>query len=707
MKNLGLSYDWSRMVQTHKPEYYKWDQWIFLKLYEKGLAYRKKSPVNWCPKCNTVLANEQVNGGKCWRHDDTNVKVKHLEQWFFKTTEYAEELINDLDKLDDWPPLIKNLQRNWISKSEGTKVIFKIGEENWNVFTTRADTLMGVTFLVISAQHPNLMDIVSNDEVKEVEKFLDRLKSTKQEDIDQLEKEGVFTGSYAIHPITEEKIPVWTGNFVLAEYGGGMVMAVPAHDKRDYDFSKKYNIPLISVIVKDKASIKSYLMGGNDIEDSDLLKLHIKIIEKTKDGDRKIEIPEQHLKEYEKLIENKLSKGFWNEYIGRETVFMFKHKNGKFERIILDKKTQKRIDDLAAEFTNNSTGENVWKWLADNSFYNNLLIHEENGILVNSDNFNGLTSEEAKEHISVYLKEKGLGEKTVNYKLRDWLISRQRFWGTPIPVVYCDKCGITAEIEKNLPILLPENIKFNSAENPLKTNEKFINCKCPKCGAKAKRETDTMDTFVNSSWYFLRYLDNKNEKEIFSKKNAEYWAPIDLYIGGKEHACLHLIYIRFYTKFLRDLGLVKFDEPAKRLFNQGILGGPDGERMSKSRGNVVLPETISEKYGIDVARFFLMSIASPDKDILWNDYGIEGSYKFIKRVMDYFDIVKFGKSDEKTEHKINKAIKKISENIEYLNYNLAIINLRELFESLTEEISKKDLGKCITLLSLFCPHISE
>jgi len=707
MKDLGLSYDWTREIETHKPKYYKWDQWIFLKMFEKDLAYRKKSPVNWCLECSTVLANEQVIGGKCWRHEDTNVQIKYLEQWFLKTTAYAEELLEGLDKLDDWPELIKTLQKNWIAKSEGINIKFNINGENWNVFTTRADTLMGVTFLVISAQHPKLIGLVTKEERREVEKFLNKIKSAKQEDIAQLEKEGVFTGSYAVHPITKEKIPVWTGNFVLAEYGSGMVMAVPAHDLRDFEFAKKYRIPIIRVISKENAPIRSFLMGAKEISDKELEGLGIKIIGKTKDEDRKIEIPEKNLKEYEKLIEDKLSTGFWNEYIGKEIVFMFKHENGKVERIILNKETENKIDTLAGEFSEASDEPSVWKWLADNSFYTDLIVHENFGYLENSGNFDWLSSEEAKEHITIYLKEKKLGEKTTNYKLRDWLISRQRFWGTPIPIIYCEKCGIIPVPEKDLPVILPEDIKFNSVENPLNVYEKFVNCKCYKCGGKARRETDTMDTFVNSSWYYLRYTDSKNDKEIFKTKNAEYWTPVDLYIGGKEHACLHLIYIRFYTKFLRDLGLIKIDEPAKRLFNQGVLAGTDGEKMSKSKGNVILPEIVSEKYGMDVARAFLVSIASPNKDIVWSESGIEGSWRFIKKIIDYFDNVKIGKSSEKTQHKINKAIKQVSENIEYLNYNLVVINLREVFENFEENMAKEDLEKFVKLLSPICPHIAE
>lgn len=593
MKELGLSFDWSREVETHKPEYYRWDQWMFLKMFEKGLAYKKNAPVNWCPKCNTVLANEQVVGGMCWRHEDTHVEVKHLEQWFFKTTHYANELYDGLNKLDGWPELIKKLQRNWIGKSHGSEVIFKINSEGWPVFTTRPDTLMGVTFVVVSAQHPKLMELVTKEQKNEVEAFLDKLHSVKQEDIDQMEKEGVFTGSYAIHPLTGEKIPIWAGNFVVADYGSGMVMAVPAHDQRDFEFAKKYGIPIKQVI------------GTHECYD-------------------------------------------W--------------KKGAY------------------------TG-----W----------------GNLVNSGKFDGLKSEEAKEKITSELNKMGLGKKVVNFRLRDWLISRQRFWGTPIPIIYCDKCGVVPVPEKDLPVILPEKIKFEGIENPLTRHKPFFEVKCPKCGGKGRRETDTMDTFVNSSWYYLRYCDPHNDKKIFDSKKVEYWCPIDMYIGGKEHACLHLIYIRFYTKFLRDLGLLSFDEPAVRLFNQGFLLGPDGEKMSKSKGNVVLPEVVSDKYGMDAARLFLVSIASPDKDINWSDQGAEGSSRFVKKLFEYIKSVKIGKTSPRIESKLNKTIKEVGENIEKMEYNFAVIKIRDLIESLEPEIAKKDLESALKLLSPFCPHICE
>ena len=596
-KALGLTYDWSRMVETHKPDYYKWDQWIFLKMFEKGLAYKKNSAVNWCSKCNTVLANEQVHDGKCWRHENTNVEIKHLEQWFFKTTNYADELYEDLNVLQDWPERIKIMQRNWIGKSNGTEILFEINGKKWPIFTTRSDTIFGVTFMVVSAQHPNLNELITKEQKKEVDNFLKKLKSTSEKDLANFEKEGVFTGSYAINPMTKEKVPVYAGNFVVADYGSGMVMAVPAHDQRDFDFAKKYNIP-IKIVIQ----------------------------------------PEEHLSP---------------------------------ERMV-------------GAYTNS-------------------------GRLVNSGNFNELLNDEAKEHITKFLESKKLGKKVVNFKLRDWLISRQRFWGTPIPIIYCDKCGAVPVPEKDLPVVLPENIKFTNERNPLINDKKFVEVKCPKCGGKGRRETDTMDTFVNSSWYLLRYCDAKNNKEIFDKKKAKYWMPVDFYIGGAEHACMHLIYFRFYTKFLRDLGLIDFDEPTFHLFNQGMVHGEDGAVMSKSLGNVVDPLDIINKYSADTLRMFLVSVAAPDKDSSWSNTGIESMHKFLNKFINFALEIKKGKSSEKMESKLNRLIKEVTYDIEQMQYNLSIIKIRQFidFASDEKEISKKDLEKIIKLISIFCPHTAE
>ncbi len=594
-KALGNSYDWSRVIASHEPDYYKWNQYFFLKLFEKGLAYRKKAPVNWCNKCESVLANEEAEGGKCWRCGEEVVK-KDMEQWFFKITTYADKLLEDLNDID-WPEQIKTMQRNWIGRSEGVEINFEINNKKWPVFTTRPDTIFGVTFLVISAKHPKLFEIITEKQKKEVEKFLKKIEMLEksEEGINELDKQGIFTGSYAINPMTKEKVPVYAGNFVVADYASGMVMAVPAHDQRDFEFADKYKIPMKIVIQ-----------------------------------------PEKHLA------------------------------------------PERMVEAYAGE-----------------------------GRLVNSGEFDGLFSDEAKEHITKSLELKKLGKRTVNYKIRDWMISRQRYWGTPIPVIYCEKCGIVPVSEKELPVLLPEKVDFNSAGNPISSNKTFLNVKCPKCGKKGVRETDTMGGFVDSSWYFLRYCDPKNKSKPFDIKKTDYWMPVDQYIGGAEHAVMHLMYARFFVKALKDLGIVKFNEPFRKLFNQGIVY-KDGAKMSKSGGNVVYQTDISNKYGIDTARLFLMSVSSPDKQMEWNDEGVEGSYKFIRKLFDYFENVKIKKeSDDKTENKLNKTIKQVGEQIENFEYNLAIIGIRTLFDSLPKEISKSVLEKSLKLLHPFCPHTTE
>jgi leucyl-tRNA synthetase len=596
MKEIGLSYDWSKTVATLDPEYYKWNQFWFLKFLESGLIYRKKAPVNWCPKCNTVLANEQVHNGKCWRHEDTEVQIKHLEQWYIRTTKYAEELLDKVDKLE-WPEKIKLMQKNWIGKSHGTEINFDINGKKWPIFTTRPDTIYGVTFMVISAQHTRLMELVTDKQKKEVEKFLKKLKSVSEKELEDMEKEGVFTGSYAINPITKEKVPVYAGNFVVADYGAGMVMAVPAHDQRDFEFAKKYEISIKVVI----------------------------------------------------------------DPIGQEI---------------------EKPNKMTHAYT-------------------------EKGNLINSGKFTGVNNEEAKKKITEYLEKEKLGKSVIQFKLRDWGFSRQRYWGTPIPIINCSKCGLVPVPEKDLPVKLPDKVEFGKG-NPLETNEKWINVKCPKCKGNAKREPDTMDTFFDSSWYFLRYPDNKNKEKPFDKKLIDKWLPVDQYIGGAEHACMHLIYARFFVKALRDLGYVGFDEPFLKLFNQGMLHGPDGEKMSKSKGNVINPDEVSKKYGMDAARFFLLSLAAPEKDRDWSEEGIQGSFRLIRNILDKFENIKISKkTDAKTDSKLNKTIKEVTEYIENFKYNLAIIKIRELFEYLPDEISKEVLEKSLKILSPFCPHISE
>jgi len=602
-KELGLSYDWDRLVKTCVPEYYRWNQYFFLKFMEKGLVYRKEASVNWCPKCNTVLANEQVHGGNCWRHEDTPVEPKSLEQWFIRTTDYADELLRDIEKLD-WPKRIKMMQENWIGRSEGTLLTFKIVNEDGSdakktisTFTTRPDTVYGISYLVIAAEHPIIKELTAGTKYeKPVKDFVESVKKVSVIDrtAEGKPKNGMFLGKYFINPFNGEKCPLWVADYALYDYGTGAVMAVPAHDQRDFEFAKKYNLPIKVVISPSDWELKA----------------------------------------------------------------------DKMSRAFVDK-----------------------------------------GVLVNSGDFDGMDNSDAMSDITKYAEKKGFGKKTINYKLKDWLISRQRYWGTPIPIIYCDKCGIVPVPEKDLPVTLPLDVKFGEG-NPLATNKDFLKVKCPKCGKDGRRETDTMDTFFDSSWYFLRYTDSKNSKIPFDKKKAEHWLPVDLYIGGAEHACMHLIYARFFVKALRDFGFIALDEPFTKLFNQGMLH-KEGVVMSKSKGNVVLPEEISKTHGIDTARLFLVSIASPDKDLEWSDEGINGSLRFINRVVSFVESWKPGKMSKLNESKFNRLLKEYDDDIENLRYNLAVIKLKDMFASLESGCSKKDLEVFTRALSPICPHLAE
>ncbi len=528
MLELGLSYDWNREVATSSEEYYRWNQWIFLKFYERGLVYRRNAPVNWCPQCQTVLANEQVIDGKCWRHLDTPVDIRPLEQWFLKITAYADELLNDLDnKLSDWPSAVTSQQRNWIGRSEGALVRFKIEEtgEDLPIFTTRPDTLFGVTFMVMAPEHPKVKELVAGTKLEaEVQAFVNRivLEDKEHRTDEGRPKEGIFIGRHAINPVNGDRIPIYIANFVLMEYGTGAIMAVPAHDQRDFEFAKKYDIP-VRVVIQSEQKLDPATMTA---------------------------------------------------------------------------------------------------------------AYVEPGEMVNSKQFSGMKSEAAKVAITQWLAEQGFGEKTVQFRLRDWLISRQRFWGTPIPFVYCDKCGIQAVNESELPIRLPKNAKFGGKGNPLTSVPEWLDAKCPQCGGAARRETDTMDTFFDSSWYFLRFTDARNAQAPFATSAADRWMPVDQYVGGIEHAILHLLYARFFTKGLRDLGLVHVDEPFRALLAQGMVT-KDRKKMSKSIGNVVDPGEIIQKYGADTARLYILFAAPPEKQLDWSDDSVEGCSRFLNRMWRY------------------------------------------------------------------------
>lgn len=634
MKNtlikMGISYDWEREISTGQPDYYKWTQWIFLQLYKKGLAYRKKAVVNWCPSCSTVLANEQVVEGKCERCGAEVIK-KELSQWFFKITKYTQRLLDDMKLLEEWPERVLTMQRNWIGRSEGASIEFPIKGSNKTipVFTTRPDTLYGATYFLLAPEHPLVEEIIKDSPYKvEVQSFVKEVE--KESAIDRisaaLEKRGCFTGKYVINPVNDEEIPIWVANYVLMEYGTGAVMAVPAHDQRDFEFAKKYDLP-IRVVIQPK-----------DIE-------------------------------------------------------------------VLSEPIEAAFD-----------GE---------------------GIMVNSGQFNGLPSAKALEDIVDYLVKKGSGKREINYRLRDWLISRQRYWGAPIPIVYCSNCGMVPVPEEDLPVLLPEDVDFRpTGMSPLASSEKFINTVCPKCVKKAQRETDTMDTFVCSSWYYLRYCSPQIDTAPFDTEELRYWMPVDQYIGGVEHAILHLLYSRFFTKALYDMGFVNFEEPFKRLFTQGMVC-KDGAAMSKSKGNVVTPGDIISQYGVDATRAMILFASPPEVDMEWTDKGMEGAFRFLNRVwrliynnLDYLGKLK-GKEEiyfekisdkaKKLRQKTHQTIKKVTEDIEQrFHFNTAISAIMELVNEvykfkLEEEhreegdilVLREALETIVRLLSPITPHLSE
>ncbi|HAT4227609.1 Leucine--tRNA ligase [Clostridium perfringens] len=616
LKAMGAMFNWENEVVTCSPEYYKWTQWLFLKLYEKGLAYRKKAPVNWCPSCQTVLANEQVVDGACERCS-TEVTKKDLTQWFFKITDYADELLDKLDGLD-WPEKTVSMQKHWIGRSTGSQVNFKVKDSNLNfdVFTTRVDTLCGVSYVVLAPENPLVDEIVSAEQKEAVENYKEEAK--KQSDIERQsisrEKTGVFTGAYAIHPLTGKKVPIWVGDYVLATYGTGAVMAVPAHDERDFAFAEKFNLPINRVI-------------------------------EAKDGS--------------------------------ETNLPFC----------------------------------------------------EHGILVNSGEFDGLTTDEAKEKIVEKLASMGLGEKKVNFRLRDWLVSRQRYWGAPIPVVYCEECGIVPVPESQLPVELPYDVEFApDGKSPLAKSEAFVNTTCPHCGKPAKRETDTLDTFVCSSWYYLRYPDNKNTEAPFNPELINKMLPVDKYVGGPEHACMHLLYARFITKALRDMGYLNFDEPFTSLTHQGLILGPDGLKMSKSKGNTISPDDYIKEYGADVFRMYLMFGFAYTEGGAWSDDGIKSVNRFVERIERIIDTareaISKGENNKTTMDKAEKelnywrhnTIKSVTDDTDKLQFNTAIARMMEFINALSKYTQEKEMNldflkdvvsDYLRLLAPFAPHFSE
>ncbi len=630
-KRFGFSYDWRREISTCEPEYYRWNQWFFLRMLERGLAYRKRSVVNWCPKCQTVLANEQVVDGCCWQHDDTAVEAKEIEQWFLRTTHYADALLDDMNELEgSWPERVLTMQRNWIGKSRGTRVKFAIEGEDQGleIFTTRVDTIFGVTAIFLSPAHPMLPRLLAGRPgAAQLEEKASRLRQTilRGADLGTAKKEGFFTGRFAINPFSGERVAIWVANFVLAEYGTGAVMAVPAHDQRDFEFAQTFEMSFPVVIQPE---------NGPELT----------------------------------------------------------------------------ADRMTEAFT-------------------------EYGRLVNSGPYSGLTSEQAQQKMAEDAKAKGIGQAEITYRLKDWGISRQRYWGTPIPIIYCPEHGIVPVPDDQLPVRLPENVVITGqGQSPLANVPGFLNTTCPKCGGPAKRETDTMDTFIDSSWYFFRYTDPRNDQAPFGKAEASYWFPIDQYIGGIEHAILHLIYSRFFCKMMRDLGLVTFREPVRRLFSQGMVL-KDGAKMSKSKGNLVGAIDMAEKYGCDTARMYTLFAAPPEKDLEWSEQGIEGCARFLNRVFRLVDrhaaelagvsAASLGAaSSEPTvkekalRRKTHQTLRRVTQDFEARwHFNTSVALIMELVnglyaaEPLTQDarpaVAKEALEALVLMLAPMAPHLAE
>ncbi|HWS16403.1 MAG TPA: leucine--tRNA ligase, partial [Candidatus Elarobacter sp.] len=638
MKRLGFAYDWSREIATCLPEYYKWNQWFFLKLYEKGLAYRKKSRVNWCPECATVLANEQVVDGCCWRHEETQVETRDLEQWFVRTTNYSEELLAGLDKLEGWPEKVRTMQRNWIGRSEGALVDFKVDRavaatDKITVFTTRIDTIYGATSIQLAPEHPMVAEFVGNDphlHSKVEDLIRDQARAREAGELGAIEKHGVFTGRYACNPFNQEQVPIWVANYILMDYGTGAIMSVPAHDERDYEFAQKYDLEARIVILPRRTGPPAA--------------------------------------------------------------------SGQREQPVLP-------------------------------------YTEKDSLLINSGEFSELSNHEAIEKMTAFAEKNGFGKRTITYRLKDWGISRQRYWGTPIPMLYCETCGIMPVPEKDLPVLLPENVDITlQGGSPLGRVPEFVNATCPKCGGQARRETDTMDTFVDSSWYFYRYTNAQLADRPLDTATVDYWFPIDQYIGGVEHAILHLIYSRFWTKFMRDLGIVHNGEPATRLFTQGMVI-KDGAKMSKSKGNVVSPDDMVAKFGADSTRMYSLFATSPDRELDWQEAGVEGVHRFLGRAYRFVmrnagaagkassgngaRSLELSSKARQIERKLHQTIKRISEDFQgRWHFNTSVAAIMEFVNQLygaEDEISSGKFPatlladvqrRLVLLIAPFAPYLA-
>ncbi len=732
LSSMGAMFDWEREAISCLPGYYRWDQWFFLKLYDLGLAYRKEAAVDFCPNCNTTLAREQVWGED--RHCErcgTPVVKKELAQWFWRITEYAEELL-DFSGVD-WPDRVVTMQTNWIGRSEGADVVFPTEEDDViQVFTTRPDTLWGATFMVLAPEHPLVDKLTTKGRRDAVEVY--KAEASRRTEIERLstekEKTGIFTGAYAINPVNKKRIPIWIADYVMMTYGTGAIMAVPAHDERDFQFALKHGLPIIPVIDRPDGKAKSSVArdamaagfvealtdAGIPFEEQDRT-IHVTLDENKGEVHRYVELAQEHIQA-----------GFCTEIVGARWLFIFSNNVVSFDSIAAGQKILTRCQEMNPGLADKRT---VMEMLWDVPFYRDLLFHAEHGTMINSGPFTGTPGDVAVETVTGWLEEEGIGESAVNYRLRDWLISRQRYWGAPIPIVYCEECGTVPVPYEDLPVELPKDAEFlPTGESPLRHHEEFLHTTCPECGGPATRETDTMDTFVDSSWYQYAYLSPYYKKgeplradsTPFDPEEAEYWMPVDVYTGGIEHATMHLIYTRFFTKVMRDIGLVGFDEPMKVLRNQGIILGEDGEKMSKSRGNVVSPDELVEEYGADTVRGYLMFGWRWDQGGPWDPQGIQGVYRWLHRIWTLV-LEPSEVDDDPTDEQLadlqratHQTIRSVTDDMEAFSFNTAIARLMEFTNTLQKakrtavygtDAWDEAIETLLLLLAPACPFISE
>jgi len=724
LKSMGAMWAWDREAISCVPGYYKWTQWFFLKFYEMGLAYKKFAPVDFCPKCNTTLAREQVWGeDRHCERCETPVIKKDLNQWFFAITKYADELL-DFSQID-WPERVRVMQTNWIGRSEGADVIFKSEQgDEIVVFTTRPDTLWGATFMVLAPEHPLVDKLTMPERRAEVEAYV--MQARRQSDIEReavdKEKTGVFIGAYAINPVNGERIPIWIADYVLMTYGTGAIMAVPAHDERDFAFALKFGLPIIPVISPPGDIAKSYAMKGTMRGGFAQALSQAGIAHEERDGSLFVTLQAPQIERYIALAQAYVRPDSWTEVAGARWAFVFADRVIDFEGVASEKAVLERCKALEPSVRDKRT---VVEMLSAQPFYQDVLYHAAYGRMINSGPFSGTPGDVARKKVTAWLEERGIGKMAVRYRLRDWLISRQRYWGAPIPMVYCDQCGIVPVPYEALPVLLPEDAEFlPTGESPLKYHEKFVNTTCPKCGGPAKREIDTMDTFMCSSWYQYAYLSPYYEGDVpFDPEKGHYWLPVDQYTGGIEHATMHLMYTRFFTKAIRDMGLVDFGEPMKRLFNQGIILGEDSEKMSKSRGNVVNPDNFVATVGADTMRAYLMFIGPWEEGGPWSSQGIEGIYRFLNRVWEVVVAPAPAPKEKPTTEAIaalrritHKTIRKVTSDMEGFHFNTMLAAMMEFNNYLLKAKSSAVYGSeawgeairsLILMLAPPCPHIAE